>query len=148
MDKVSKWEAADAAVAKALEHSRVAAVIVAMSALDAAIVAGDRDGFLAAFDEESVTNNPMNAISRIADSARFFAGGKLAYSYFHRTIDYAAPRGDDEVILMGGEVFEPIGGAPNARHTVRRRFTDIWQLKPDGWKVAIRQSTVFEASPA
>lgn len=148
MRKASKWEAANEDVVEAVEHPRVTDAISAMSALDAAIVSGDKDGFLAAFDEESVTNNPMNAISRIADSARFFAGGKLAYSYFHRTIDYAAPRGEDEVILMGGEVFEPIGDVPNAGMTVHRRFTDLWQLKGGVWKVALRQATVFEVRPA
>lgn len=147
MREASKWEAANAEVAKAMDHPRIADAIKAMSALDAAIVGGDKQGFLAAFDDESVTNNPMNAISRIADSERFFAGGKLAYSYFHRTIDFAAPRGDDEVILMGGEVFEPIGEAPNAGKVVRRRFTDLWQLKQGQWKVALRQSTVFEVRP-
>ena len=148
MHEASKWEVANAEVAKAIEHPRVADVIKAMSALEAAIVSGDKQGFLAAFDDDSVTNNPMNAISRIADSERFFAGGKLAYSYFHRVIDYAAPRGDDEVILMGGEVFEPLGDATNAGNTVRRRFTDLWQLKKGEWKVALRQSTVFEVRPA
>lgn len=144
MSDSSKWESANADVTKAASHPRVAAAIKAMSALDAAIVAGDKQGFLAAFDEDSVTNNPMNAISRIADSERFFAGGKLAYSYFHRIIDYAAPRGDDEVILMGGEQFEPRGDAPNAGKTVHRRFTDLWQRKHGEWKVALRQATVFE----
>ena len=56
-------------------------------------------------------------------------------------IDFAGVRADT-VVIMGEEIVNPIGNAPNAGKTVRRRFTDIWKGVDGVWKLAVRQATV------
>lgn len=138
----AEWRPADEAVAEAARHPRVAAVLDAVNRIDAAILAGDRDGFLDFFSGATVVNSPFNTVADRDEAGRRFASGMLAYRCLVRTIEYAAPRGDSEVVLMGEEVYEPRAGHPLAGRTVRRRFTDLWVLQDGQWQIALRQATV------
>jgi ketosteroid isomerase-like protein len=66
----------------------------------------------------------------------------MNYESAEETIEALDAR-SDQVVIMGGEVVRPRGGAPNAGKTVRRRFTDVWRKDPDGqWRLTIRQATI------
>ncbi len=142
---LADWKAADSKVAEAATNPRVAAVLRAVDAIDAAIVAGDKDGFVHAFADDAVVNSPSNTVATKAMAAARYQSGVLTYKYLHRSIEYAAPRRDDEVVLMGEETYEPPAGGPLAGKTVRRRFTDLWRLQDGRWRLSLRQATVFEA---
>jgi hypothetical protein len=43
---------------------------------------------------------------------------------------------------MGKETTRPRPG--EAGKTAHRRFTDIWTETPQGWKLVLRQATVYE----
>ncbi len=141
----AEWRAANPAVAEAAEDPLVASALEAVNRVDAAIVAGDIDGFMAAFSDKTVVNSPFNSVATREEAERRFATGALTYKYLQRTIEYAAPRGDHEVILMGEEVYEPPAAHPQAGMTVRRRFTDLWTLQDGEWTISLRQATVISA---
>ncbi|MGF1550007.1 MAG: nuclear transport factor 2 family protein [Sphingomonadaceae bacterium] len=141
----AEWPPANQAVAEAAKHPRVAAVLEAINRVDAAIVAGDKDGFMAVFADDTVVNSPFNVVATREVAERAYASGALTYEYLRRSIEYAAPRGEDEVVLMGEETYAPPQGHPLGGKTVRRRFTDLWQLRDGQWKIALRQATVISA---
>lgn len=136
------WKAANPAVAEAVKNPRVAAALEAASKVDAAVTTGDKAAFLDIFTADTVVNSPGNMIGTRAVVERLFDGGMIAYEYLNRSIEYAAPRRDDEVVLMGEETIKPRAGAPNAGKTVRRRFTDLWRLEDGEWKLSLRQATI------
>ena len=137
------WTAANAAVTQAARDPRVAGALAAVTAIDAAIVAGDKAGFVGPFADDAIVNSPFNNVTTRDQAAARFQTGALTYKYLHRSIEYAAPRRDDEVVLMGEEVYEPPAGHPLGGKTVHRRFTDIWRLQGGHWRLSVRQATVF-----
>ena len=141
----AEWKAANPAVAEAAKNARVAAVLAEVTRIDEAIVAGNRDGFVSRFGKDAVVNNPFNAISDAAEAGARFQSGAISYEYLRRSIEYAAPRREDEVVLMGEESYKPRAGAPHAGKVVRRRFTDLWRRESGGWKLSLRQATIISA---
>ncbi len=142
---MADWKAANPQVTEAAKNPRVAAVLKAVDAIDAAIVAGDKEGFVGAFADDAIVNSPFNNVTTKAMAAARYQSGVLTYKYLHRSIEYAAQRRDDEVVLMGEETYEPPAGNMFAGKTVRRRFTDLWRLQGGNWRLSLRQATVFEA---
>ena len=139
------WKAANPQVTEAAKNPRVAAVLAEVTKIDAAIVAGDKAGFVGPFADDAIVNSPFNNVTTRDMAAARYQSGALTYKYLHRSIEYARPRRDDEVVLMGEETYEPPAGNPLAGKTVRRRFTDIWRLQKGQWKLSVRQATVFSA---
>ena len=142
---MADWRAANPQVTAAATNPRIAAVLREVDAIDAAIVAGDKEAFVRAFANDAIVNSPFNNITTKAMAAARYQSGVLTYKYLHRSIEYAAERGRDEVVLMGEETYEPPAGNMYAGKTVRRRFTDLWQLQGRQWRLSLRQATVFEA---
>ena len=140
----AEWAAANPEVEAAARTPKVAAVLREVTAIDAAIVAGDKQGFISRFGAGAVVNSPFNNVSTAEVAAQRFTNGVINYRYLRRSIEYAALRGKDEVVLMGEEAYEPREGAPMAGKTVRRRFTDIWRWEKGAWKLSVRQATIFE----
>ncbi len=139
------WKAANAQVAEAARNPRVAAVLAVVDRIDTAIIAGDKAGFISKFADDAIVNSPNNNVTTRDQAAARYQSGVLTYKYLHRSIEYAAPRRDDEVVLMGEETYEPPAGTPLEGKSVRRRFTDLWRLTGGVWKLSVRQATVFEA---
>ena len=136
------WTTTSDAVRAAAAEPRVAAVLAATTRLDAALVAGDMATFAAVFTDDAAINSPQNNVNRPAQAKGRFAAGLIAYSAYDRVIDHAAVRPGGEVVVMGEERLTPRDGAPNAGHTVRRRFTDVWRDEGGTWKIAIRHATI------
>ena len=61
---------------------------------------------------------------------------------FERTIEYVRVDGDVGII-MGAETVRPIGDAPLAAQTVRRRFTNIWRKEAGTWRMVARHASVI-----
>jgi hypothetical protein len=141
----AEWRAANPAVAEAAKDPRVAGALAAANRIDAAIVGGDKAGFIGAFGQDAVVNSPSNNVSNRAEAERRFQSGALTYRYLHRSIEYAGRRGSDEVVLMGEETYEPPAGAPQAGKTVHRRFTDLWRLENGQWRLSLRQATIIQS---
>lgn len=139
----AEWKAANPGVTEAAKDPRVAAVLAEIDKTDAAIVAGDKAGFMSKFAPEIVVNNPFNQVSNLEEVERRFVSGQIAYEYLRRSIEYAGPRGSDEVVLMGEETYKPRPGAAHAGQVVRRRFTDLWRLHDGKWRLSLRQATIF-----
>ncbi len=137
------WTTRSDDVRAAAQEPRVAAVLAAMTRLDAALVAGDMATFAAVFPEDAVVNSPQNNVNRPAATKARFGAGLIAYSSYDRVIDYAGVRPNGEVIVMGEEILHPRDNAPNAGKTVHRRFTDVWRDDTGTWKLAIRQATII-----
>jgi Domain of unknown function (DUF4440) len=141
----AEWKAANTNVAAAAKDPRVAAVLIEVDKIDAAIVAGDEDGFVGPFADDAIINSPFNNVTTKAMAAARYQSGVLTYEYLNRSIEYAGSRRDDEVVLMGEEVYKPPVGNMFGGKIVRRRFTDIWRLQEGRWRLSLRQATVFEA---
>jgi ketosteroid isomerase-like protein len=93
--------------------------------------------------EDFTVNNPQNQISRgrkeVLDRVR---SGLIKYSSFVREIESVGIYGDT-VIVMGLEVVTPIGNAPRAGQTLRRRYTDIWMKRKGNWLLTARHANVI-----
>ena len=81
--------------------------------------------------EDFTVNNPRNTISHGRKEVLALIGnGIIDYSSFVREVETMLFHGDT-VISMGLETITPVGKAPFAGQTVRRRFTHFW-MKRDG----------------
>lgn len=139
----ASWRAANAEVEAAAKTPRVAAALAATERMDRAILARDKDAFSAVFAEDAVVNNPFNRIARRSDAERNLETGLIHYDSLERTIEYAAARGDHDVVLMGVEVLTPVGKARFAGEKISRRTTEVWTDESGEWKLAIRQATIY-----
>lgn len=139
----AQWTAANADVEAAVRNPRISAVLEATARLDRAILERDQTAFSATFTDDAVVNNPFNLVARKADAERNMATGLIDYTSLTRSIEYAAVRGEHDVVLMGEETLTPVGEARFAGETIRRRITEIWTDESGEWKLAIRQATIF-----
>jgi len=137
------WKAANAQVEAAARTPRIAAALAATERMDRAILARDAKQFSAAFADDAVVNNPFNRIARKSDAERNLATGLIDYASLDRVIEYAATRGDHDVVLMGEEVLTPMRKAKFAGEKIRRRTTEIWTDASGQWKLAVRQATIY-----
>jgi ketosteroid isomerase-like protein len=140
---LASWRASNAEVAAAARAPRIAGALAAADQMDRAILARDAKAFSAVFTNDAVVNNPYNRIARKADAERNLATGLIDYASLERRIEYAAERGDHDVVLMGEEVLTPVRKAKFAGEQIRRRTTEVWTDASGEWKLAIRQATIY-----
>ena len=140
---LASWRAANSEVATAARTPRIAAALAAADRMDRAILMRDAKAFSAVFAEDAVVNNPYNRIARKPDAERNLATGLIDYTSLERDIEYAALRGDHDVVLMGEEVLTPVRKAKFAGEKIRRRTTEVWTDADGEWKLAIRQATIY-----
>lgn len=110
------------------------------------LVAGNADAFGSGFTPDAVVNGPTNSIVTAADATQRSRAGALNYKYMHSSIEYAAPRREDEVVFMGEETYEFEAGMPQAGKTLRRRFTDLYRNVDGKWALSLRQATVISGN--
>lgn len=143
----ASWRAANTQVEQAAKDPRIAAALAATERMDAAILSHDPEGFAATFADDAVVNNPFNKIARKADALDNLKTGLIDYSTLERTVEYAAVRGEHDVVLMGAETLKPVGKARFAGEEIRRRTTEVWTDESGDWKLAIRQATIYREGP-
>ena len=139
----TSWRAANPEVEAAARAPRIAAALAAADRMDRAILARDADAFSEVFADDAVVNNPFNRIARKKDAERNLATGLIDYTSLERSIEYAATRGEHDVVLMGEEVLTPVRKAKFAGEKIRRRTTEVWTDASGEWKLAIRQATIY-----
>lgn len=93
--------------------------------------------------EDFTVNAPGNTviIGRKAVAA-LIQNGVIDYSSFVREIQTILFHGDT-VIVMGLETIKPVGKAPFAGQTVRRRFTNFWMKRKGKWLLTARHANVI-----
>ena len=100
------------------------------------------------WSEHFMVNAPSNQIlpnrSAVLD---WFRKGMTTRSSFERSIEQVRVDGDI-AIVMGVETLTPIGNAPQAGQTVRRRFTNIWKKEGATWRLWARHANVIPAAAA
>ena len=93
--------------------------------------------------EEYTVNAPNSQVAKgRAEVLKIFRAGIATYSSFVREIESVVFHGDT-AIVMGLETVKPIGNAPLAGQTVRRRYTNIWMKKKGKWHLAARHANVI-----
>lgn len=137
-----RMTAASPAASAALQHPRVAAALDARMKIQSALVAGKSEAFGSGFTPDAVVNSPFNNVATAAEAARRSRAGALDYKYIHTSIEYAAPRRNDEVIFLGEETYEYAAGMPQAGKILRRRFTDLYRKVDGKWLRSLRQATI------
>ncbi len=112
---------------------------------DRAILSKDEAAFASLFAVDAVVNNPFNKIATKQDAVNNLRTGLIDYTSLDRSVEYAALRGEHEVVLMGEESLTPVGKARFAGKHVRRRTTEIWTDKTGSWQLSLRQATIYSA---
>ena len=93
--------------------------------------------------EDFTVNNPRNTISHGRKEVLALIGnGTIDYSSFVREVETMLFHGDT-VISMGLETITPVGKAPLAGQTVRRRFTHFWMKRDGQWLLTARHANVI-----
>jgi ketosteroid isomerase-like protein len=93
--------------------------------------------------EDFTVNNPRNSVSRGRDAvAALIRNGTIDYSSFVREIEAVLIHGET-VIVMGSETVAPVGKAPFAGQTIRRRYTHFWMRRDGEWRLTARHANVI-----
>ncbi len=130
-------------VSVAAQDPVASAALAARTRLDNAFAAQDLKRVEELSSKDLIVNSPRNSVSTRKEVLDLFRAGRMNYESADETIE-ALSVTENQVVLMGGEVIRPQGGAPNAGRTVRRRFTDVWRREADGqWRLAARQATII-----
>lgn len=94
------------------------------------------------WSENIVVNAPNNSVWDRKMSLEGLRQGLIHYSSFERQTERITVVGN-VVVTMGLETVKPIGKAPDAGKTVKRRFTNIWIKNNDNWELTARQATII-----
>ncbi len=93
--------------------------------------------------EDFTVNNPRNSITHGSNEVlALIANGTIDYVAFDREIETMLFHGDT-VIVMGLETIKPVGKAPYAGQTVRRRYTHFWMKREGQWRLTARHANVI-----
>ena len=139
------WRATTPAAEAAVQDPRITAALEATTRFDKAILSKDVPAFESMFTEDAVVNNPFNRIARKQDAVSNLRTGLIDYTSLERSVEYAAVRGEHEVVLMGEEALTPVGKAKFAGKKLRRRTTEIWTDIAGTWQLSLRQATIYVA---
>jgi ketosteroid isomerase-like protein len=137
------WRATTPAAEKSVKIPRIAAALEATTRFDNAILSKDVAAFERMFADDAVVNNPFNRIATKQDAVDNLRTGLIDYTSLDRSVEYAATRGEHEVVLMGEETLTPVGKAKFAGKHLRRRTTEIWTDVTGAWRLSLRQATIY-----
>ncbi|HKZ79604.1 MAG TPA: nuclear transport factor 2 family protein [Pyrinomonadaceae bacterium] len=93
--------------------------------------------------EDFTVNNPRNGITNgRKEVVALIRNGIIDYSSFVREVETMLFHGET-IISMGLETIKPVGKAPFAGQTVRRRFTHFWMKRDGKWLLTARHANVI-----
>ena len=93
--------------------------------------------------EDFTVNAPGNQIVKGKKAVlELVRSGVIKYSSFIREIESVLLH-PDTVVVMGLETVKPIGNAPGAGQTLRRRYTNIWMKKRGQWLLTARHANII-----
>ncbi len=108
-----------------------------------AILKNDADAAAKFYADDLLVNNPRNTITKGKhELLALIKSGSIHYSSFVREVESFALHGDT-AIVMGSETIKPIGNAPGAGQTQRRRFTNIWTKRNGKWLLTVRHANLI-----
>lgn len=142
---IAGWKATTPAAEEAVKTPMIAQALEATSRFDKAILEKNETVFESMFADDAVVNNPFNRIASKQDAVNNLKTGLIDYTTLERSVEYAATRGEHEVVLMGEETLTPVGKAKFANKIVRRRTTEIWSNVTGTWQLSLRQATIYSA---
>ena len=142
---IAGWKATTPAAEKAVQTPMISQALEAASRFDKAILEKNETVFESMFADDAVVNNPFNRIASKKDAVNNLKTGLIDYTTLERSVEYAATRGEYEVVLMGEETLTPVGKAKFANKIVRRRTTEIWSNVTGTWQLSLRQATIYSA---
>jgi ketosteroid isomerase-like protein len=109
----------------------------------AAVLRSDVAALERLWAEDFTVNSPQNRVSQgRKDVLQLVRSGSIKYSSFVREIEAVRLHGNTAVV-MGSEQVTPVGNAPNAGETVRRRYTNIWMNKQGTWLLTARHANAL-----
>jgi ketosteroid isomerase-like protein len=93
--------------------------------------------------EDFTVNNPRNGITTgRKEVVALIRNGTIDYASFVREIETMLFHGGT-VIVMGLETIQPVGKAPFAGQTVRRRYTHFWMKRQGRWLLTARHANLI-----
>lgn len=108
-----------------------------------AILTGDKEVLATIWAPDFMVNNPANTVLKSrAEVFERMDQGIIRYSDYTRHIEGIMII-NSMVIVMGEETVKPMGNAPMAGKTVKRRYTNIWREIDGKWMVQARHANVF-----
>lgn len=112
------------------------------SAQKEAYLKKDTSNFLKYFSPDVVVHGPSNKIETLEELLVRIRKGGSDREYYDRVVEKITFF-NNIAVVMGNETTKPTGIAANAGKTVKRRFTNIWMKKENGWRLVARQSTII-----
>lgn len=105
-----------------------------------AIFKGDAPSLDSLMDDDITVNHPTNRIVKEKkELLDLIKQGVIRYTAFERfpeTFLFFK----DMVVVMGSEIVVPAESAPNAGKRIQRRYTNIWMMKNNKWKLGVRHA--------
>ncbi|MDQ4139647.1 MAG: nuclear transport factor 2 family protein [Bacteroidota bacterium] len=105
-----------------------------------AFLINDFDSINKIWHPEFTVNTPLNRILKAPEIQGAMRAGLIKYSLLERNIEEIMLR-ENVVITLGNEVTIPIENAPMAGQKVIRRFTNIWILENNEWRLFSRHAS-------
>jgi ketosteroid isomerase-like protein len=91
--------------------------------------------------DDFIVNSPQNRVIEKRELLGMVQGGVLAISGFEQEIEKVRRYGAIAVV-MGEDRVVYAPPSPAAGRIDRRRFTDLWERRGDGWSFVARQATI------
>jgi Domain of unknown function (DUF4440) len=85
-------------------------------------------------------NTPLNRILGAEEIQDAMKAGFIRYSFLERNIEEIKIH-ENLVITLGNEVTIPIENAPGSGQKITRRFTNIWILENEKWRMFSRHAS-------
>lgn len=111
-----------------------------------AILRRDTEALKKLIAEDAVTNHPTNKVVKEREGIfEMIRAGVINYSSFVREPETFLFY-KNMVVVMGHETLTPVGNAPGAGQTIRRRYTNVWMKQKGRWVLAVRHANIICAS--
>ena len=105
-----------------------------------AIITGNTLALDSLMDDDVTVNHPTNRIVKEKkELLALIKQGTIRYTVFERSPERFLFF-KDMVIVMGNETVVPAKTAPNAGKRINRRYTNIWMLRNNKWKLCARHA--------
>lgn len=106
----------------------------------AAIFKGDVVALDSLMDDNVTVNHPTNRIVKEKkELLELIRQGVIRYTSFERFPEKFLFF-DNMVIVMGSEIVVPAMGAPGAKKTLHRRYTNLWMKQDQQWRLTVRHA--------
>lgn len=107
-----------------------------------AVLQKDSAALLRLWDADYVVNAPDNVIYAAGKTTLDRPVLKTARTSFTREVERVTVKGNFAFSMGSETVVSPGGGPVPPGQLVKRRFTNVWEKQPAGWKLVARHANV------